>query len=213
MNRRNVARILPDPLGGLTIHPGVNHFSPYLLWLTIGAGALLLVALLIMIWRRGRSDRGRMRRVLKQLSGVYLQEVLIPDGLGGEIQIDYLVRLPDRFLVIDLKEMSGVLFGSEQIDEWTQIVNRRSYRFRNPLHDNRARCQAVAELVKPNEVLGRVVFTDTGEFPRGRPQGVSTMATLIGDLAHPQMAAPRPDLDKVWQKLTHLATPAPPIKI
>lgn len=152
-----------------------------------------------------------MRRVLKQMSGVYLHDVLIPDGIGGEIQLDYLVRLPDKLLVIDLKVMQGVLFGGEQIDEWTQIVDRRSYRFRNPLLDNRLRCQAVAELVKPVEVVGRVVFTEAGEFPRGRPPGVSTIATLVGDLAHPQMAAAIPQLDDLWSELTDLAKPMPPI--
>lgn len=191
----------------------MNLSSPYLIWSLAAVGALLLAGVAVWWWLDRRSTRGQMRRALKRLSATYLKDVLIPDGLGGEIQLDYLVRLPDRVLVIDLKEMHGVLFGSEQIDEWTQIVDRRSYRFRNPLYDNRMRCQAVAELIKPVAVVGRVVFTDAGEFPRGRPQGVSTIGTLISDLAHPQMAATLPGLEDIWGELAHLARPAPPISV
>ncbi len=191
----------------------VNPSPPYMPWLLIAAGALLIVILGAWWWARGRSTQGRMRRALKHLGAVYLKDVLIPDGLGGEIQLDYVVRLPDKVLVIDLKDMHGVLFGSEQIEEWTQIVDRRSYRFSNPLYDNRTRCHAVAELIKPTEVVGRVVFTDAGEFPRGRPPGVSTIGSLISDLAHPQMAATVPALEELWAELAHIARPAPPIGV
>lgn len=191
----------------------MNFSSPYLLWSLVAAGVLLAVGVLI-AWRVGRrSTKGQMRRALKHLGATYLKDVLIPDGLGGEIQLDYVVRLPDKVLVIDLKDMHGVLFGAEQIEEWTQIVERRSYRFSNPLYDNRTRCHAVAELIKPIEVVGRVVFTDAGEFPRGRPPGVSTIGSLISDLAHPQMAAVVPNLEELWAELAHMARPAPPINV
>ena len=146
-------------------------------WLAIGAAVALTVVITAWFVWSSRSKQGQIRRTLKRLGGIYLKDVLVPDGIGGEIQIDYLLRLPDRILVIDLKEMRGVLFGAENIDEWTQIVERRSYRFPNPLHDNRFRCQAVADLVKPNKVAGHVVLTEASEFPRGLPEGVSTLTS------------------------------------
>lgn len=147
--------------------------------------------------------------MLQQMGGVYLKDVLVPDGLGGEIQIDYLLRLPDRILVVDLREMRGVLFGAEKIDEWTQIVERRSHRFPNPLHDNRLRCQAVADLVKPNRVVGRVVFTEASEFPRGRPAGVSTLTSLAADLDLVTLPPADAAVEESWGELVHLARPVP----
>lgn len=177
------------------------------LWLGVGAGVLLLIlAGGWWFWSR-RSTQGQIRRMLKQLGGVYLKDVLVPDGIGGEIQIDYLLRLPGEILVVDLKEMHGVLFGAEQIDEWTQIVERRSYRFPNPLHDNRLRCQAIAELIRPNPVSGRVVFTETSEFPRGRPDGVSTLTTLVEDLGISTPQPTSPTIEESWGELIHLARP------
>ncbi len=178
-------------------------------WLLGGIAILLLLIGGFWFFWVTRTTRGRIRRMLRQLGGVYLKDVLVPDGLGGEIQIDYLLRLPDRILVIDLKEMQGVLFGAEKIDEWTQIVERRSYRFPNPLHGNRMRCQAVAELVKPAEVIGRVVFTDASEFPRGRPEGVSTLASLTADLDAMVSEPVVPAIATSWSELTQLARPVP----
>jgi len=178
-------------------------------WVLIGVVVLLLVVGGSWFYITSHTTRGRTRRVLKRLGGVYLKDVLVPDGVGGEIQIDYLLRLPDRILVIDLKEMQGVLFGAEKIDEWTQIIERRSYRFPNPLHSNRLRCQAVADLVKPAAVIGRVVFTDASEFPRGRPEGVSTLASLTEDLGIASVEPVAPAIETSWGELTQLARPVP----
>ncbi|GAB4347530.1 MAG: hypothetical protein Kow006_07360 [Gammaproteobacteria bacterium] len=181
-----------------------NSLTP---WLTVAA-LILAVGLLSgwLLWNR-RSIRGQIRRMLKQLGGVYLKDVVVPDGIDGEIQIDYLLRLPDRILVIDLKEMRGVLFGAEKIDEWTQIVERRSYRFPNPLHANRLRCQAISELVRPAAVAGWVVFTEASQFPRGRPDGVSTVSTLAEDLGIDASSSVAPEVEEGWNKLMRLASP------
>lgn len=173
-------------------------------------GVLLAAALGFGLWfflRRTALAR-RLRKVLHQLGSEHLQQVILPDGLGGEIQIDYLVRMPDRLLVIDLKDMRGVLFGGEQIEAWTQIVERRSYRFPNPLHDNRLRCQAVRELVDGVAVVGRVVFTSQGSFPRGVPEGVSQVETLVGDLGGHLPAAIGAGLDEAWAAVRRVARPA-----
>ncbi len=181
-----------------------------LAWVIGAALALgVVIGLAVWVYLRRSASRRKLRRVFKRLGSAQLRNVVLPDGVGGEIQVDCLLRQPERILVLDIKNMHGVLFGGEQIDEWTQIVERRSYRFPNPLPDNRLRCQAVQALAGEVAVLGRVVFTDAGEFPRGVPEGVSTLDSLPADLPPPAKGgAGSAQLEAAWAKLLQGSRPA-----
>ncbi|MEN8133187.1 MAG: nuclease-related domain-containing protein, partial [Pseudomonadota bacterium] len=103
-------------------------------WVT---GLLILVLLLILMyllrnpmryWWEGR----RITRAVKRLGARVLRNVNLPDGMGGEIRIDFLMLSNDAILVIGVKRYDGMIFGGAQTDEWTQTINSRSYKFPNP---------------------------------------------------------------------------------
>jgi hypothetical protein len=143
---------------------------------------LLLVAVLILLAWRWYVRRNQVSRWLRRLGGLYVRDLIIPDGVGGIIQTDYLVLLRGGVLVLDVKNYRGVLFGSENAPLWSQMVKSRSYKFTNPLPENTLRVQSLKHLLPDVPVIGRVVFRPDGRFPRDRPAGVSMLDTLVDDL-------------------------------
>lgn len=149
----------------------------------VGTIALTLaVPLLLRIYRRDAEQR-RVARLIRNLNTEFLKNVGFPDGMDGNIFVDYLVLTPSGILVIDLQDYAGFIFGAANIDQWTQMVRRRGFKFENPLHQNAWRVQAVQALVKDAPVLGRVVFSSVSQFPKGVPEGVSHVSTVTVDLA------------------------------
>lgn len=149
----------------------------------VGAVAVTLaLPLLLKIYRRDAEQR-RIAKLIKSLNTNYLKNAAFPDGLDGYLFVDYLVLTPSGFMVLDLQDYSGFIFGAANIDQWTQMVRRRGFKFENPLHQNAWRVQAVQTLVQDATVLGRVVFSSVSQFPKGVPEGVSHVSTLTADLA------------------------------
>lgn len=149
----------------------------------VGAVAVTLaLPLLLKIYRRDAEQR-RIAKLIKSLNTNYLKNAPFPDGLDGYLFVDYLVLTPSGFMVLDLQDYSGFIFGAANIDQWTQMVRRRGFKFENPLHQNAWRVQAVQTLVQDATVLGRVVFSSVSQFPKGVPEGVSHVSTLTADLA------------------------------
>ena len=158
---------------------------------TLGiAAGVAVVALLIVVWAWGRRhdwllrlEGARTRRTLRRLGREYMEDVVIPDGLDISVTVDFLVLVPGGILVVDLKDYPGVLFAGERIDEWTQTVGRRSFKFPNPIAPNQFKVQAVSDQVPEVPVHGRVVFTRRGRFATALPWSVSTVDSLAEDVA------------------------------
>ncbi len=143
---------------------------------------LLLLAVLSMLAWRWYTKRHQVTRLLRSLGGIYVRDLIIPDGVGGTIQTDFLVLLRGGVLVLDVKNYRGVLFGAENAPLWSQMVRARSFKFTNPLPENILRVQSLKLLLPNVPVIGRVVFTREGRFPRDMPAGVSMLDTLAEDL-------------------------------
>ncbi len=101
------------------------------------AGIIILAVLLILLylsrdslryWRESR----QIRRAAKWSGARMLRNVRLPDGMGGETSIDFLALAAGAVLVIGVKRYDGLIFGSTRTDEWTQVINGRSYKFPNP---------------------------------------------------------------------------------
>ena len=46
-----------------------------------------------------------------------LRDIDLPDGMGGEIRIDFVVLSTDAILVISVKRYDGMIFGGAQTDD------------------------------------------------------------------------------------------------
>jgi len=171
---------------------------------------LALIAWLILIWRRYRARRALVAR-FESLSFALLRDVLLPDGAGGTYHLDYLLLTPTGLLVVDLRDVPGVIFGSEQMSEWTVMDRQRRTTFLNPLgplYDRIAIVRALAGEDVP--VDGRVVFSERSSFPKGRPPFVTRLGSIAAEFPAAAVAGGVPPAyQSAWDKVTAAAAPSP----
>jgi Nuclease-related domain len=155
--------------------------APLPVW-TFPAAAALIVALagvVIVLWHRRREARKSVDRRIAAVAYDSVKNVLIPNGMGGQIHLNYLLLTQRGLLVIDLLDVPGAIFAGEQMNEWTAIGRKGRYTFANPQAALFDRVAAVKMLAQNVPVEGRVVFTERGEFPKGRPRWVLPFEELI----------------------------------
>ena len=144
---------------------------------------LLLLILLTYLWtRRKLSAAAQLALILHPFKRDEAKEIIIPDGIGGLLEIEHVILLDQGLLLIETYSISGNLFGAEQIDEWTQIIDGRSFKFANPLRRLRIARQAL-KLLAPNvPIFCKVVFNADSHFPKGKPDEVSILSAMADDM-------------------------------
>jgi hypothetical protein len=170
------------------------------------AGMIILAIVLILLylfrdslryWREGR----RITRAAKRLGARMLRDVHLPDGMGGETSIDFLVLATQAILVIGVKRYDGVIFGSTRTDEWTQVINGRSFKFPNPDSCLLQQIGAVRIAVPKIPVRGLHLFTDNAVFPRDKPSNVLQVKDLRSGIRRPRLKDIPADLHTAWTQL------------
>ena len=164
-------------------------------WAVPVAVVLAVVALVAWImfmlkdYRRRRGIDAAIGRVAYEM----LRNVLVPNGNGGQIHINYLLLTQRGVLIVDVLDLPGAVFGGDQMLEWAAISKKRRYSFANPQHALYDRMAAVKLLTGDVPVEGRVIFTVRSEFPKGKPRHVVRLDDLPGDF---------PVVDKVRGNIT-----------
>ena len=153
---------------------------PWALWAVFAGAALLLVLLVVLIALRRRRARSTARQ-LQSISHDLLTDIIVPKADEGEIQIGYALLTERGVLVVETKEVAGVVFASDRMDDWTVMAGDRRYTFANPQPTLYDRIAAVAQVVGEIPVDGVVVFPDAADFSKGRPRHVTTVAGLLQD--------------------------------
>ncbi len=168
---------------------------------------LIFVILMALFLRKKKaiSTQARIKIILDEYQRDEIKDFIIPDGIGGLIEIDHLVLLDKGLLLIERYPISGNLFGAEKIDLWTQIIDGRSYKFANPLRHIRTSRQAIKALLPNTPIFCRVIFTADSVFPKGKPEEVSIVETLETDLHFLRDCPNVTKLDVQWQRLTRIA--------
>ncbi len=118
--------------------------------------------------------RARRKQLLARLDRIAYEsahQVLVPDGMGGYIHIDHLLLTPRGLLVLDTRRVAGLIFGGDQMSDWT-VIGRRRFTFDNPQPALYDRIAAVKALVGDYPVEGRLLFSNIGKFTKGMPKYV-----------------------------------------
>ncbi len=143
-------------------------------WLVTGAALLLIGTGGYMAYgafqRRSRRKGliGRLERIAYQAA----HQVLVPDGMGGFIHIDHLLLTRRGILVLDTRRVAGLIFGGDQMSEWTVMGRGHRHTFDNPQPALYDRIAAVKALVGEVPVEGRLLFSNLGKFTKGKPKYV-----------------------------------------
>jgi hypothetical protein len=119
-----------------------------------------------------KTGQMRIRAALKKRSTDILHDFILPGAYGGLAKIDHAVLTAGGILCIQSKHYNGVVFGSEDEPQWTNIdsVNRR--RFLNPVIQNEGRSRALRNVVPDVPVANLVIFTGSVEFTTPPPKNV-----------------------------------------
>jgi hypothetical protein len=143
-------------------------------WIGIGVAALLLAG--VAFWGgRAYQRRARRRALLARLDRIAFEavhQVLVPDGMGGFIHIDHLLLTLRGVLVLDTRRVAGLIFGGDQMSDWTVMARGRRYTFDNPQPALYDRMAAVKALTGDVPVEGRLLFSNVGKFTKGIPKWV-----------------------------------------
>lgn len=118
--------------------------------------------------------RARRKQLLARLDRIAYEsahQVLVPDGMGGYIHIDHLLLTPRGLLVLDTRRVAGLIFGGDQMSDWT-VIGRRRFTFDNPQPALYDRIAAVKAMVGDFPVEGRLLFSNIGKFTKGMPKYV-----------------------------------------
>lgn len=164
-------------------------------WAWPVAGAVALLALAVWGFLQFRAFRARkaIDAAIASIAYEMLKNVLLPNGNGGQIHVNYLLLTQRGLLVVDLLDLPGAVFGGEQMLEWAAIGKKRRYTFANPQHALYDRMAAVKLLIGDVPVEGRVIFTLRSNFPKGKPRNVVRIDDLADDF---------PIVDKVRGNIT-----------
>src|SRR6187399_2480506 len=106
-----------------------------------------------------RAAQKRLDQTIIAVSSEYVRNVLVPDGMGAFMHVDYLMLTSRGVLVIDLRDVRGNIFGGDQMTEWTVMNGANRTTFVNPQHAIYDRVAAVRSLAGDLPVEGRVLFT------------------------------------------------------
>ncbi len=167
----------------------------------------MLLALLAVYQRRYRKAR-RLKKVFGAIAYDRIDHLIIPSADEGEIQIDHLLLTAEGLLIVDIKDVSGAVFGSDKMQDWSVISDDHRFTFSNPQHGLYDRIAAVRQIVRQVPVTGRVLFLDGAEFKKGIPGLVSTLDSLHKEFSekdravgHSKIEAFKPQWDLIRAKV------------
>ena len=171
--------------------------------------ALILAVLAVVIYLGRRNIEHawlniKTRYCLKHLGLKQISNLKCPDGLGSDFIIDRLVMRHDGISLIVFKQYPGTIFCADDIDQWTQMLAGKSYRFKNPLVDLDYQVKAVSACVEDVPVNGFLFFDPQAKFPKGHPDRVIHLDNIPEALKRNKQVKVQAAVETAWEKLSTL---------
>lgn len=172
-----------------------------LLKIGIPIAAALILGVAIYKMLRKYFSKNNHARLIRKLSKYSVRNVVIPDAVEGSSFIDWVVLIPQGILVLNIKSYRGMIFASENIHQWTQVVNNRSYTFKNPLQQLELDVVTIKSFIPGAPVKGYVVFDYDSVFPKGKPKNVTTINEIKQNVELFNEGEISEELLEYWSKL------------
>lgn len=176
------------------------------IWLL--AGAVLVLSVVWLLIRRRRGQARSLAKVLNAIAFERLEGLVIPKADEGEIQIDHLILTAQGLLIIEVKDVQGIVFGSDKMQDWTVIGDDNRFTFSNPQPALYDRIAAVRQVVRQVPVAGRIVFLDGANFTKGVPGLVCTLDELLEEFGEHDKAAAKVKIEAFkphWEQIQNMA--------
>lgn len=180
-------------------------------WILAAAGLALVALIALWIGVRRRRRAPDPRRTIATIAVDRLHDVLVPDGMGGQIHVEHLVLSVRGLVVIDVKNIEGVVFASDRMDDWTVIGKRGRFTIPNPQSTLFDRVAAVKQFAGEIPVSGHILFPAGADFSKGRPRNVVLPAEILDLYKKPERRDVERQLDAFtpsWHAIRDVAEPA-----
>lgn len=141
-----------------------------------------------------------LNRTVRKLGVAALRNIVIPDGMDGRVLIENVILTPNGIYILPIKRYCGIIFAADNIETWTQVVGKRSYKFPNPLPELETYLMAARNLLPAVNVTGYILVTRDAEFPKGKPERIIPLAQVAEVLATKSEEVPD-QLRNAWDKL------------
>lgn len=177
----------------------------------VGVAALLAGLFLLWRWHRRRRLRAARALAITNCGYEHLRDVLVPDGQGSTLHVDFLLLTARGLVVIDLRDVEGNIFGGDQMTEWTVMQRALRYTFPNPQTGLYDRIAAVRALAPELPIEGRAVFTSSGQFPKGLPRNTLMLDSLAAEFPASDRQAMSAVLERwmpSWRLIEQAVTPS-----
>ena len=178
----------------------------------VGAVAVVLLGLLgSRAWVVRRRDARRVARVTAGAAD-FLRNVLVPDGNGGDYHLDFVLLTSRGIVVIDMRDITGNVFGGDQMTAWTLMSGPSRTTFVNPQAGLYDRIASVKAIATDTPIEGRIVFTKRAKFPKGLPRFTVMLESVAAEF--PKLGAAELDIAVAkyrpgWARLKEAAKPSP----
>lgn len=169
--------------------------------------ALAFIALILcgwLIYRYVRRFGGGLQHAIASVSFDKVEGLVIPSADEGEILIDFLLLTSKGLLVLEVKDVTGTVFGGDKLRDWSVIADDGRYTFSNPQPALYDRVAAVRQIVREVPVSGRILFLDGAEFPKGVPDMVTSVAGVIDEFGELDKSAAKFKIEAFkphWEKI------------
>jgi len=104
-----------------------------------------------------------MKLMLDKTQYCIVNNVTIPDDVGGTTQIDHVVVSRYGIFVVETKNMKGWIFGDDKSEKWTQQIFKVKNTFQNPLRQNYKHIKSLAAMLNLSDDLFIHVIVFVGE--------------------------------------------------
>ena len=176
---------------------------------------VVAVALLALLGGRAWVVRRRdARRVARVTSGAadYLRNVLVPDGNGGDYHLDFVLLTSRGVVIIDMRDITGNVFGGDQMTAWTLMNGPSRTTFVNPQAGLYDRIASVKAIATETPVEGRIVFTKRAKFPKGLPRFTVMLESIAAEF--PKLGAAELEIAVSryrpgWARIKEVCKPSP----
>ena len=168
-------------------------------------GVSVLIGVLVIILLRKKIKHGwlnlKTRYRLNRLGVKQISNLQWPDGLGNYFTIDRLIMRHDGISLLAYKQYPGKIFCADNIDDWTQMVDQKSFRFKNPLYELDYQVKIMSTAVPGVPINGYLFFDYQAEFPKGHPERVFSLDKIPEDLKRDKKIKVTDSVKSAWEQL------------
>jgi hypothetical protein len=166
--------------------------------------AVIIVPVLLFLFRTQLKDwrqERNIRKAIRRLGVRSIENIHLPDGTDGEVTIEHLLLGRDAILVVGVMRFEGQIFGSSHTEQWTQVMNRRSYKFDNPDQYLQRQINAVRLIAPGARVVGWHLFGHGAKFPRDKPDRVLLLSDIKSLPKRPRRGDIPKQLRSAWKQI------------